>query len=161
MELIDVIIKQALREDLKGQILEKAPNCPSELELAGYITGCLSLKRKAEVSSHLNGCMACLEDLVLAEKVNKTEEKMELTGKDMPKNWLKKNVWLFLAIISFVASFVYSRYFLQFLVATLVLAAKWIFESVNARMLIMIYEAWNRGGEKEVTKVMERVSNRL
>ena len=74
---------------------------------------------------------------------------------------MKKNLWLFGAIAAFLLSFFVPRYFVQFLVATILLGAKWIFESVNARILIMIYEAWQKGGEKEASKILNSFGDRL
>ena len=160
MKQFDTIIKLALKEDLKGLSLEKSYTCPTESDLADYFGGFLSRKRKNEIESHLTICPACVEDLILAEKVASSKTEKRPRGKNF-KDWLKKNLWLLPAIVSFALSFIYSRYFIQFLIATLVLAGKWIFETVNAKILIMIYDAWKRGGEKEVSKVLERVNNRL
>ena len=159
MQKIDEIIKLALGEDLKAQTLKKTPVCPNESDLVDYLTGSLPRKRRSEIDSHLSGCLACTEDLVLADKVSREGHK-KYSGKTGLRGWLKKNIWLILAIVVFTASFVYSNYFVQFLVATLILAGKWIFETVNARILIMIYDAWKKGGEQEVSKVLERFSTR-
>lgn len=161
MEQFERVIKLALKEGLKGVSLEKSPGCPSELELAGYLSRSLSKKRAHEVESHIAECPACLEDLILASKVSNQRPKTNSSGSGRFKGWLKKNVWLILAIMSFALSFVYSHYFVQFLVATLVLAGKWIFETVNARILIMIHDAWKKGGEKEVAKVLKRHNSRI
>ena len=160
MEQFEEIIKLALKEDLKGKSLEKSPSCPGEFELADFIGGHLPKKRKNELNSHLNNCPACVEDLLLANKIMESEMKKTKKGTVFTK-WLKKKSWLILAISSFVLSFIYSQYFLQLLVATLVLAAKWIFETVNARTLIMIYDAWDKGGEREVGKVLKRFNSRI
>jgi hypothetical protein len=58
-------------------------------------------------------------------------------------------------VASFALSFVFPRYFLQFLVATILLGAKWIIDAKNTRMLVMIYEAWRKGGEKEASRILE------
>ena len=42
MEQFERVIKLALKEGLKGVSLEKSPGCPSELELAGYLSRSLS-----------------------------------------------------------------------------------------------------------------------
>ena len=161
MEQFETIIKLALKEDLKTLSLNKSPDCPSESELAEYLGGHLLRKKRNDIESHLSSCMACMEDLILARKAANLDTKKGPAAKNKNfKNWLKKNSWLFLALISFFLSFIYSRYFIQFLVATLVLSGKWIFETVNARILIMIYDAWKRGGEKEVSKILERFEDR-
>jgi hypothetical protein len=67
------------------------------------------------------------------------------------------NIYLALAIISFILSFAVPRYFVQLLVATLLLGVKWVADSKSAKMLVMIYEAWKHGGEKEASRVLERI----
>jgi hypothetical protein len=42
-------------------------------------------------------------------------------------------------------------------VATLLLGIKWIVDAKSTKMLVMIYEAWKHGGEKEASRVLERV----
>jgi len=78
----------------------------------------------------------------------------------MKPDW-KRNLWLFGAIIAFVLSFLVSRYFVQLLVATILMGTKWIFDSVNARILIMIYDAWKKGGSDEASKVLGTFNDRL
>ncbi|MFA5255328.1 MAG: hypothetical protein WC419_01350, partial [Candidatus Omnitrophota bacterium] len=51
-------------------------------------------------------------------------------------------------------SFVFQRFFLQFLTATLLLGVKWITDAKSTKMLIMIYEAWKKGGEKEASRIL-------
>jgi len=70
-------------------------------------------------------------------------------------NIMKKlNIYLLLAVVSFVLSFAIRQYFVQFLVATLLLGVKWIADSKSAKMLVMIYEAWKKGGEKEASRIL-------
>jgi hypothetical protein len=61
---------------------------------------------------------------------------------------VRKNAWLIGAAIAFALSFVFSRYFLQFLILTLLLGIKWIASSGGSKNVIMIYEAL-RHREKE------------
>lgn len=78
----------------------------------------------------------------------------------LPKN-LKKNRWLIASITAFVLSFAFPPVFLQFLLAAGILGGKWIFDSENAKTLIMIYNAWKKGGEKEVGEMLEVLKDRL
>ena len=160
MKDLESIIKLALKEDLKGEGLEKTSACPAASELADYASGGLPRKRQKELEAHLAGCLACMEDIMLAKKAEGFYMKETKSGGNFG-NWLKKSLWLILAIASFVLSFAYPRYFLQYLVATLVLGAKWILETTNARILIMIYEAWKKGGEAELGRVLERFESRM
>lgn len=136
--------------------MQKTGICPAEVDLNDYLSGALKAEKKAEVEEHLKDCEACLEKLVfayeVAEEFNKTKSKGE---KPMKSNW-KNNLWLFGAIVVFALSFLVPRYFVQLLVATILMGTKWIFDSVNARILIMIYDAWKKGGEEEATKILKR-----
>jgi hypothetical protein len=66
----------------------------------------------------------------------------------------KINVYLILAIVSFILSFVFWDFFLQFLTATILLGIKWIADAKSTKMLVMIYEAWKKGGEKESSRIL-------
>lgn len=80
-------------------------------------------------------------------------------------NWLpkklRKNKWLIGSITAFVLSFAFPVVFLQFLIAAGILGGKWIFDSENAKTLIMVYNAWKRGGEKEADEMLKALKNRL
>lgn len=135
--------------------------CLSEVELNDYLNGALKDGRKSQIEEHLAGCNACLEKVIFAyQAVRDLSETKSKGVKHMKPGW-KRNLWLFGAILAFVLSFFVARYFVQLLVATILLGAKWIFESVNARILIMIYDAWKKGGQAEASKVLEALNNRL
>jgi len=146
--------------------MRRTDTCLSEVELNDYLSGALSLGEKARVERHLAECGTCLEKLVFAYQ---TVEEFEKTKKDLPAggkgakpmkpDW-KKNLWLFGAIIAFVLSFFVSCYFVQLLVATILMGTKWIFDSVNARILIMIYDAWKHGGSDEASKILYKLNRR-
>jgi len=161
MKQFEDMIKAALKDDLKGLSLQKKPDCPTASRLADYLGGSIRGKDKSGIESHLAGCPACTEDLVLAQKASSMYTNTRSGRKGPSSRGLKKHVWIILALVCFAGSFLYSRYFLQFLAATLILAAKWIFETVNARILIMIYDAWKKGGEKEVGRVLDRYDNHI
>jgi len=152
----------------------KVDICISEVDLNDYLNGKVSGKRKSEIEAHFKSCDPCLEKLVFAyktvEEFNKIKKSLpagsphgEAVGrqgvKPMPSNW-KRNLWLVGAIITFVLSFFAPRYFVQLLVATILMGTKWIFDSVNARILIMIYDAWKKGDKDEASKVLQNLNNR-
>jgi hypothetical protein len=64
------------------------------------------------------------------------------------------NVYLVLALISFAASFALPRFFIQSLVATLLFGMKWIADSRSTKTLVMIHDAWIRGEDKEVSRIL-------
>ena len=141
--------------------MEKVAQCLSEADLNDYLSGKITKEKKAELENHLKDCNTCLEKLAFAyetvEEFNKTKSK---GVKSMKSSW-KKNLWLVGAIIAFALSFFAPRYFVQLLVATILMGTKWIFDSVNARILIMIYEAWKKGGEREASKVFGTLNDRM
>jgi len=141
--------------------MNKVSTCVSDRDLNDYLSSALSVEKKEEIENHLKDCAVCLEKLVFAyqtvEEFNKTTQK---GVKTMKPTW-KKNLWLFGAIITFVLSFLVTRYFVQLLVATILMGTKWIFDSVNARILIMIYDAWKKGGEEETSKIFKNIDKRF
>ena len=141
--------------------MTKVGLCISEVELNDYLSGATSGKAKSEIENHLADCAACVEKLVFAYETARDFNKTK--GEKHMKSAWKINVWLLGAILAFALSFLVPRYFVQLLVATILLGTKWIFDSVNARILIMIYDAWNKGGEQEAGKILNtlKLKNRL
>jgi hypothetical protein len=132
---------------------------PTEEELAAYLGDSLPKHERQGCVEHLASCADCLVKAVSAYETVKVFEK------DRPKkrkvNIMKKiNIYMVLASISFVLSFLTPRYFLQLLVATLVLGTKWISDSKSTKMLVMIYEAWKRDGEKGASRILETLDKR-
>ena len=130
--------------DLKQEI--KAH--PKEAELADYLSNTLTGESRKAVEDHIACCNDCLDNAISAyESVKKFKERKAGIMK-------RSNIYLILAIISFILSFVFQRYFVQFLTATLLLGIKWIADAKSTKMLIMIYEAWKKGGEKEASRIL-------
>ncbi|MDD5174632.1 MAG: zf-HC2 domain-containing protein [Candidatus Omnitrophica bacterium] len=122
---------------------------PKESELADYLSNALNGEQRKRVEDHVACCKDCLDNAVSAYESVKIFKKR--------KNGIMKkkiNVYLILAVISFMLSFVFQRFFLQFLTATLLLGVKWITDAKSTKMLIMIYEAWKKGGEKEASRIL-------
>ena len=121
---------------------------PAENELARYLDNSLSQEEKRRIEDHVACCNDCLENTVSAyESVKAFKE-----GK---AGLMKRiNIYLVLAVISFILSFAVPQYFAQFLVATLLLGTKWIADAKSTKMLVMIYEAWKNGGEKEASRIL-------
>lgn len=133
---------------------------PTAIELADYLEGRLAGSRRTEIETHLASCGECLAAAVAAhEAVNecgKTKRKKKWGFGSMKK----LNIYLIIAIIAFALSFMVPRYFVQLLVATLLCGMKWIVDSKSTRMLVMIHEAWKRGGECEASRVIEKLDNK-
>jgi len=126
----------------------------SETELAGFLDGSLQAKERRKHEEHLAGCEECLAKAASAYESVKAFRKGALIKRKVTI-MKRMNIYLLLAIISFIASFITPRYFLQLLVATLLLGTKWIVDSKSTKMLVMIYEAWKNGGEKEASRIIK------
>jgi len=128
---------------------------PSDAAIADLLADRLGTYEKKQIRDHIAGCDECLIKVVSAHEsvaAFKKDDTLKRKGKDIMK---KVNLYLALAIISFSLSFITPRYFVQLLVATMILGLKWVADSKSAKMLIMIYEAWRSGGEKEASRVIK------
>jgi len=147
--------------------MQKTSLCLGESDLNDYLSGAVSQEKKKEIENHLTDCNGCLEKVVFAyqtvKEFNKTKKSLPAgrQGVKLMGSLWKKNLWLFGAIIAFALSFFVPRYFVQLLVATILMGVKWIFDTLNARILIMIYDAWKKGGEKEATKILKNLNDRI
>lgn len=121
---------------------------PKEAELAEYLSKTLNGEGRKRVEDHIACCNDCLDNVVSAHESVRTFKKRK-------DGVMKKiNIYLILAIISFILSFAFQHYFVQFLTATLLLGIKWISDAKSTKMLVMIYEAWKKGGEKEASRIL-------
>ncbi len=126
---------------------------PTEVELSDFLGNLLSIQAKQRCEDHIASCNECLEKMVSAYDSVKLFKKRKV-------NIMKKiNFYLVFAVLSFALSFITPRYFIQLLVATLLLGIKWIVDSKSMKMLVMIYEAWKKGGEKEASRILERLDS--
>jgi hypothetical protein len=121
---------------------------PKEAELADYLGNALDGDAKSRVEDHIACCSYCLDSVVSAH------ESVKKFKKGRPESMKKINIYFILAVISFILSFIFQEYFLQFLTATLLLGIKWIADAKSTKMLIMIYEAWRKGADKEVSRIL-------
>ena len=155
---------------------------PAEHALADFLAGNLPKDKRAQIEKHLSSCDQCLDAIASAhEAVTAFDKKRPL--KRLKENVMKKiklfglrsseipprlsahsrprprgggiNIYLLLAVISFSFSFITPRFFIQLLVATLLLGMKWVADSKSTKMLIMIYEAWKRDGARGASDALE------
>ena len=129
---------------------------PHETELADYLAGSLAPREREKITDHIGSCADCLAKVVAAHEAVAAERARGGRRNDGKSASMQRpNFYLIGAIIAFTLSFIMPRYFIQLLVATLVLGIKWIVDAKSTKMLIMIYEAWKKGGEKETSKILE------
>lgn len=128
--------------------------CPSEAMLSEYMGGVLSTAEKPSVERHLAVCRECRVLLSEAHAVvSRTDIREILAGVSAAA---LKNRWALAAAISLGCSFFFGKYFLQFLAAFLVSGGKWIAETKNHKMLIMINEAWKHGDTSKLNKILSK-----
>lgn len=121
---------------------------PKESELADYLSNTLTDEDRKRVEDHIASCSDCLDNIISAQ------ESVKRFKKGAGPMMKKINIYLILAVISFILSFIFQGYFAQFLTATLLLGIKWITDAKSTKMLIMIYEAWKNGGEKGASRIL-------
>lgn len=142
-------------------IISKKRAHPADVELAAYLAGNdeSEYARKC-VETHLSECEVCLEGIISAQEAVAEFNKTTLLKKLKDAIMKKLNMYLLLATISFILSFITPRYFLQLLVATLLLGIKWVADSKTTKMLIMIHEAWKRDGGEGASRILETIEKR-
>ena len=127
---------------------------PAEREISDYLDHLVNGEEKIKFEDHIASCPGCFTSMISAYESVKLfdKEKGNKKGKD---NFMKKiNIYLILTVISFLLSFAAPRHFAQFLVAAALLGVKWISDARTTRMLVMIYDAWKKGGEKEASRIL-------
>lgn len=127
---------------------------PTEREISDYLDHITLGEAKRRIEDHIACCPECLTAVVCAYDSVKMFKKGDKNIKGRTKLMKKINLYLMLAVVSFLLSFAVPRYFAQFLVAATLLGIKWISDSKSTRMLVMIYDAWKNGGEKEASRVL-------
>ncbi len=128
---------------------------PAEADLAAYLSKSLPGKEMVRIEEHIASCAGCLETAVAAYD-SVRDFKPAAPHKKRRTSVMKKiNLYLILAVIAFALSFTTPRYFIQLLVATLILGIKWVVDAKSTKMLVMIYEAWKSGGEREASRILE------
>lgn len=183
MDKIEKLIKERLEKDLKFGKANKTAFCLSEQILMDYIEQNLDKEALEIIEGHIAGCGFCLSQLNLvfeAQTVNKTKKLRQVPqelinkakallktnrntlGKEMMKTKrIGKNLFLAGAIIFFALSFLIPKYFIQFLVATLILGIRWAFESESGRTLIMVLDSWRKHSHDEDDEISRRLKDRF
>jgi len=135
--------------------------CPNERELSSYLDSTLSGAEREKIEAHVASCGRCLDLLTLAHEAGSGLQECPelLKGKIRKMLGVRERKsrselkWLFGTVIMLALSFVFKRYFLQFLTASLILGFKWAMEGEAARRTIMIFK-----GMQKLEKKVERKS---
>jgi len=149
--------------------------CPNSNMLADYIAG--NLANKKDMEAHISHCKPCLAKISTALKAGTLYQQEKLP--DMPQTIIErtkymlskqikpqikhgkiKNMWLLATIIAFVMSFMIPRYFIQCLVATILLGIKWILESENMRTLILVLDSWRKHEHNHDDEIVQKLKDR-
>lgn len=179
MRKIEEYLKNYLKKELSN--IEKTPQCLDDEALLDYLEYKLDGRERKGVEEHLSQCNFCLSQLNLAFEAKKSNIR-NIGGKipsglvnkakallNNDKNTIrkrgvsrmKKNLFLVGAIIFFIISFLLPKYFMQCLVATLILGMRWVFESENGRTLIMVLDSWRRHSHDENDEISNRLKDRF
>jgi len=149
--------------------------CPESGRLADYAAGNMSPAEKEAFEKHIAGCSACLECLSLSAKADSLFKAIRMApasagtiakaeaiaaGPAKARRNIRRRLWLVAAIVAFAASFVFPRYFLQCLVATILLGVKWIMESENMRTMILVLDSWRRHDSGRNEEISGRLKGR-
>jgi hypothetical protein len=123
--------------------------------------GRLVPEERQYIERHIASCNRCLGELVIAREAIRRERGLIRNVERAARKLLgcSESKWLVLSILLFFFSFVYRRYFLQFLAAAVILGVKWVMEGEGARKTIMIFRDLEKKVKKNERKTPPRVSN--
>lgn len=128
-------IKDLIREDRARGALRPPKGCIPAGGLIEYAHGGMTAAQREAVESHISGCYHCLDAIV------SIHEGRNLLKKRKGLKMKIEHLYLAMAIVSFILSFIFKEHFFQFLTATIILGAKWIIDSKTSRTLITIRKA--------------------
>ena len=129
--------KRYIEREYRKKAFKISEDCIPHEDLCDYAYGALSSEKRKKIESHLSRCYHCLDSIVAMHDAAKISRKRDLSFR-------KEYLFLLLTILCFTLSFILSRYFLQFLAATVLFGIKWIIDSKTTKTLIMINEAWKK-----------------
>ncbi len=175
-----------LEKDLQGLFGQEAKKqlgrkgCLSELQIHQYLERQMNPANRQKVEQHLVECYDCLEKVAEVSKAKSQFEKGQIPKPPHDSSrWLKRLRpqlslrkgatsrsrrrpwgWLAVTVCAFTCSFIFPRYFAQFLVATLLFGIKWIVETRTTKTLIAIQEAYKRGDRQTAADLLEKLGKR-
>jgi len=140
--------------------ITETKTCPPEHIMNSYLTGMLKGSEYENIERHIADCPQCIYRIAEATKVIEKSNSYNYT-EDFMGGKYKINIWLALCITMFMLSFLFPYYFIQFIAAAILFGVKWIVDNKNTKMLIMIYDAWKKGGEKDAGHIIETLEKRM
>lgn len=134
----------------------KTNTCPADNLLNAYINKSISREGRASIEAHIAKCPKCLFRIAETYEVLNEANIINTKGAFM-KFKDNINIWLVISAMMFFLSFIFPRYFLQFLSAAIIAGLKWIIDSKTTRMLIMIHEAWKDSKDQGTNPIESRI----
>jgi len=181
----DDLIRQALTKKPYRQKAKKTAQCIDSRLLLDYAARNLDEPEAAIIEGHIANCGFCLSELniIFEALASGNQEGFEPVPRELiaaarktldgrlaparqrkPPRITKGRLFLGGTILFFAASFLVPRYFMQFLVAALILGIRWAFESESGRALIMVVDSWRKHShddDDEISRRLKGRSNRL
>jgi hypothetical protein len=183
MDKVERLIKEYLEKSLKLGHSDKTADCLSEQDLLEYLEGKPDSPKRHLNEHHISGCGFCLSNLsILFEArqksksnafdpvpqnlISKTKSSLGIDKSGRNENiqrgkMIKRRLFLAATILFFALSFLIPRYFMQFLVAALILGIRWSFESESGRTLIMVLDSWRRQSHDKDDEISRRIKSRF
>lgn len=183
MDTIEKLIKAYLKNNLDNAVTGKTGQCPDELVLLDYLHQKLEARERCIIEDHLAQCGFCLSQLSMAfqteglgelkdfslppsdfierSKAIIKSDKSIIDVKMAKQRRIRKNLFLAGTLVSFILSFLIHKYFMQFLVATLILGLRWALESDSARTLIMVVDSWRKHSHDDDEEISRRLKSRV
>ncbi len=173
-EILDIYFAQ------RPELPQRTAACPSVEILERYVSGSLMPDKTDGIGNHLKCCSYCRELIEGALlyiayerqiKIDDVPRRMKERAKSVHPAFnkkrlnmirtVKKNIWLLLSLASIVTSFFVARYFLQFLILSVIFGLKWVLDRESLRTLIMIYTTWKKHDKKGPERLEEFFKDRL
>lgn len=129
--------------------------CPEEEKLAEYISGLMSGEELVSMEEHLDRCDSCRKLAFEAHEIITRPDCGRMVRRIF--GYFQKNLWIVLAAVFFLCSFIFRGYFLQLLALTVISSLKWIIDSRNTRLLVTIHEAWKRGDKEKTEHILSKI----
>lgn len=139
-------------------------DCPNEKILSSYLDERLPEAERNKIEAHISECNRCLDFVLVAFEAQRKGRKYPALLKEKIRKRLglkekKKRPelkWLLWALVLFTFSFVFKRFFLQFLAGALILGFKWVMEGEGARRVVMIFKGIQGVAKQEEDTVKQR-----